>query len=347
MGRFRPEPETIQGAPAKTAVLLVNLGTPAAPTAAALRSYLGEFLADPRVVEIPRPLWWLILHGVVLRLRPKKSAKKYAKIWTPEGSPLAVHTERQAKLLRGSLGAQPKLAVAWAMRYGEPAIGATLNRLKAEGATRILVLPLYPQYAASSSATVFDAVAAWLQGARSVPELRLVRSYHDHPGYIAALAASVRDYWTGHGRPDKLVLSFHGVPQFTVDLGDPYHDQCQITARLLAAALGLAEDQWQISFQSRFGRAAWLQPYTQATLEALGRQGVGRVDVICPGFAGDCLETLEEIAIEVKAAFLAAGGREFHYIPALNERDDWIAALAALAREHLGNWLQVPDATQA
>ena len=344
MSAYRREPEHSHGGPAKTAVLLVNLGTPEAPTAAALRRYLAEFLSDPRVVEIPRPIWWLILHGIVLRLRPKQSALKYAKIWTPEGSPLAVHTERQAKLLRGSLGANPDITVAWAMRYGQPAVAATLDSLKAEGARRILVLPLYPQYAASSSATVFDEVAAWLRRTRNIPELRLVRSYHDHPGYIAALAASVRDYWTSHGRPDKLVMSFHGVPRYTLDKGDPYHCECHKTARLLAAALGLTETQWQITFQSRFGRTEWLQPYTQPTLEALGRQGLGRVDVVCPGFAGDCLETLEEIAIEVRAAFIAAGGKEFHYIPCLNERDDWIAALASLAREHLANWLQAPPA---
>ena len=326
-----------------TAVLLVNLGTPAAPTAKALRRYLAEFLFDPRVVEIPRLPWWLILHGIVLRLRPQRSALKYAKIWTPEGSPLAVHTERQAKLLRGTMGPDPNIAVAWAMRYGDPAIATTLDQLTAEGARRILVLPLYPQYAASSSATVFDAVADWFKRARNVPELRFVRSYYDHPGYIGALAASVREYWTRHGRPTKLVMSFHGVPRFTVERGDPYEDECQTTARLLAHALGLSDAQWQISFQSRFGRTEWLQPYTQATLEQLARQGAGRVDVVCPGFAGDCLETLEEIAIEVRAAFLAAGGGEFHYIPCLNERDDWIAALTAIAREHLGSWLRTSD----
>ena len=339
MSRFSPEPPHVHGSRGKTAVLLINLGTPAAPTAAALRRYLGEFLADPRLVEMPRLLWWLILHGVVLRLRPRQSALKYAKIWTSEGSPLAVHTERQAKLLRGALGADPQLVVGWAMRYGEPNIAATLDRLKAEGARRILVLPLYPQYAASSSAAAFDAVAAWLSRTRNLPELRLVRDYHDHPGYIAALAASVREHWRQQGGPAKLVMSFHGLPQHTLDWGDPYFCECQATARLLAAALNLADDAWQLAFQSRFGRAKWLQPYTQATLEALGRQGLGRVDVICPGFAGDCLETLEEIAMEVRAAFVAAGGGELHYIPCLNERDDWIAALADIARSHLGSWL--------
>ena len=346
MSRYRqetPSPSTYtHGSAARTAVLLVNLGTPTAPTAAALRRYLGEFLWDPRLVEMPRPLWWLILHGIVLRLRPQRSALKYAKIWMREGSPLAVHTERQAKLLRGLIGAGDGMLVDWAMRYGQPSVAMALDRLKAQGARRILVLPLYPQYAASSSASVFDAVATWLQSTRNLPELRLVRSYHDAPDYIAALAASVREHWQRTGQPDKLVMSFHGVPRFTLERGDPYHCECHKTARLLAAALGLSETQWQLSFQSRFGRAEWLQPYTQQTLEALGRAGVKRVDVICPGFAGDCLETLEEIAMEVRAAFLAAGGQEFHYIPALNERDDWIAALAALTRAHCGNWLQLP-----
>ncbi len=346
MSRYRPEPAHSHGGSAKTAVLLANLGTPQAPTEPALRRYLGQFLWDPRLVEIPRPLWWLILHGIILRLRPKRSARKYALIWTAEGSPLKLHTERQAKLLAGALGARGHrdIVVAWAMRYGEPGIGAVLDRLKAEGATRILILPLYPQYAASAGASVFDEVADWLKRTRNVPELRFVRSFHDDPGYIAALAASVEEYWGIHGRPDKLVMSFHGLPRYTLDRGDPYHCECQKTARLLAEKLALAEGQWQLAFQSRFGRTEWLKPYTQPTLEALGRAGTGRVDVICPGFVGDCLETLEEIAIEVRAAFLQAGGREFHYLPCMNERDDWIAALAGLAGEHMGNWLALPAA---
>jgi len=228
------------------------------------------------------------------------------------------------------------------MRYGEPPLKATLDRLKADGVSRILILPLYPQYAASSTATVFDEVAAWLARTRNIPELRLVRSFHDDPGYIAALASSVEAYWGRHGKPEKLVMSFHGLPRYTLERGDPYHCECQKTARLLAEALALSEDQWQLTFQSRFGRTEWLQPYTQPTLEALGRAGVGRVDVICPGFVGDCLETLEEISIEARAAFIQAGGREFHYIPCVNERDDWIAALADLVRQHLVSWCSLP-----
>lgn len=347
MPRFQPEPVHRHGSAAKTAVLLVNLGTPDAPTPAALRRYLGEFLWDPRVVEIPRPLWWLILKGIILNVRPAKSAAKYATIWTTDGSPLKVHTEKQAKLLGGMFAfrGQRDIVVASAMRYGQPSIAATLDRLKAEGCARILILPLYPQYAASTTASAIDAVAAWQQRTRNLPELRFVRSFPDHPGYIAALAGSVRRHWEKHGRPDasgRLVMSFHGLPSFTLKRGDPYFCECQKTARLLAAALGLSDEQWLLTFQSRFGRAEWLQPYTQATLEKLAADGTRRVDVICPGFAGDCLETLEEIADEGKQAFLMAGGGEFNYIPCLNENDDWIAALADLATLHLGHWLTLP-----
>ena len=324
-----------------TAILLVNLGTPEAPTAPALRRYLKQFLSDPRVVEIPRPIWWLILNGIILNVRPKKSARKYAQIWTPDGSPLKVHTEKQAKLLRGALGHadHPDIAVAWAMRYGEPAVPAMLDKLQAEGAKRILVLPLYPQYAASTTASTFDAVAAWLKTKRDLPELQLMRGYHDHAGYIGALAQSVLDHWMAHGRPDdsyRLVMSFHGLPKRCTDLGDPYQSECLATGRLLAQALTLTEQQYAITFQSRFGAAEWLQPYTQPTLEDYARAGVKRVDVICPGFAGDCLETLEEIGLECRDAYLQAGGGEFRYIPCLNERADWIAALTHMALHRLG-----------
>lgn len=323
-----------------TAILLVNLGTPDAPTAPALRRYLGQFLWDPRVVEIPRPVWWFILNGVILNTRPKKSAEKYAAIWTPEGSPLMVHTARQAKLLKGLLGARGRgeLRVDYAMRYGQPGVGDKLGELQAAGVTRILVVPLYPQFAASTSASTMDAVGQWMQTRRNLPEIAFVRDYHDHPGYIDALAASVREHWQAHGRPgekDRVVLSFHGLPQRCVELGDPYQAECLHTGRLLRARLGLSDDQCLITFQSRFGPAKWLQPYTQPTLEELARQGTERVDILCPGFAADCLETLEEIALECKTAFLGAGGKTFHYIPCLNERDDWIAALADIALSRL------------
>ena len=339
--KYSREPEYTHGQQAKAGVLLVNLGTPEAPTAKALRPYLRQFLSDPRVVEIPRALWWLILNGVILNTRPKKSAEKYASIWTAEGSPLKVHTEKQAKLLKGWLSektASP-FVVDYAMRYGEPSIPGTLARMKAAGCDRILILPAYPQYAASSTATAFDAAFDWLKTTRNQPALRTVKHYHDHPAYIQALAANIRDHWQMHGRPDVLVMSFHGVPRYTLDKGDPYHCECQKTGRLLAEALGLDAKQYRLTFQSRFGRAEWIQPYTDKTLETLGREGVGRVDVVAPGFTADCLETLEELAMEGRASFLQSGGKAFHYIPALNGHPRWIDALGQIALENLGGWV--------
>jgi ferrochelatase len=322
-----------------TAVVLCNLGTPEAPTPAAVRRYLAEFLADPRVVEIPRALWLPLLHGVILPLRSAKSAAKYATIWTPEGSPLKVWTERQAKRLQGWLGEHGhRVRVAYAMRYGQPAIARELNALADAGADRILVLSAYPQYSGTTTASVIDAVGAWARTRRHVPELRFVNRYHDDPGYIHALAHRIERHWREHGRPDHLVLSFHGVPERTLRLGDPYHCECRKTARLLADALRLAPSQFTVSFQSRFGKAKWLEPATEPTLVALARAGVKRVDVVCPGFTSDCLETLEEIAQEGRAAFLAAGGGAFHYIPCLNDETEWIHALGAIAARHLAGW---------
>lgn len=337
MSRYRKE-TTSAGSGTRDAVLLVNLGTPEAPTAKALRPYLKQFLSDPRVVEIPRIVWWLILNGIILNTRPKKSALKYASIWTAEGSPLKVHTERQTKLLKGLLGesGRKNILVDYAMRYGHPSIASTLDRLKAAGAARIVVVPLYPQYAASSSASVFDDVATWVQKTRNVPALNFIRSFPADQGYIAALAASVREHWEKIPRGEKLIMSFHGIPKRSVDLGDPYYNECQTTGKLLAHALQLAESEYLITFQSRFGAAEWLQPYTQPTLERLARDGVHSVDVICPGFVADCLETLEEISMECKEAFHANGGKEFHYIPCLNERQDWIAALADFSLASIG-----------
>ncbi len=342
MPRFQPEPPYRHGTPAGTAVILVNLGTPEAPTAPALRRYLKQFLSDPRVVEIPKALWWLILNGIILNILPKKSAAKYASVWTDEGSPLRVHTERQAKLLKGLLGERGhRVEVTWAMRYGQPSVGAVLDRLKAAGHRRILIVPMYPQYAASTTATVVDEAARWLLQTRNQPEMRFLRNYHDDAGYLAALEASVRRHWQQVGPladGDRLLMSFHGLPRRSLDLGDPYFCECHKTGRLLAERLGLRDDQYQICFQSRFGKAEWLQPYTAPTLHAWGQAGVRRVDVICPGFSADCLETLEEIAQEGRDDFLAAGGKEYHYIPALNEAPDWIAALGDLVERHLGGW---------
>ncbi|MFP5418530.1 MAG: ferrochelatase [Gammaproteobacteria bacterium] len=338
---YLKEPDHTHGQPARTGILLVNLGTPEAPTAGALRPYLKEFLSDPRVVEIPRALWWLILNGAILTTRPKKSAEKYAAIWTADGSPLKVHTEKQAKLLKGWLGEKiaTPFMVEYAMRYGNPSVPDTLARMKAAGCDRILVLPAYPQYAASSTATAFDAVFGWLSTVRNQPAVRTVKHYHDHPAYIQALASNIRDYWQMHGRPDVLLMSFHGVPRYTLDKGDPYHCECQKTGRLLAEALGLESGQYRLTFQSRFGRAEWLKPYTDKTLEELGRQAIKRVDVVAPGFVADCLETLEELAIEGRTSFLSAGGKEFNYIPALNEHPHWIDALGRIALENLGGWV--------
>jgi len=336
---FKQEPLFTHGQAPKTGILLCNLGTPEAPTAAALRRYLAQFLSDPRVVEIPRAIWKPLLHGIILRLRPRKSAAKYASIWTPEGSPLKVWTEKQATLLRGWLGERGhRVTVRYAMRYGNPSIASQLDALKAEGASRVLVLPAYPQYSGTTTASVWDAVCDWSRQVRSIPELRFVNRYHDDAGYIGALAQRVRSYWRDQGRPDQLVMSFHGVPERTLKLGDPYHCECQKTARLLAEKLGLGRDQYKVTFQSRFGRAKWLEPYTEPTLKALARSGVKRVDVVCPGFTSDCLETLEEIAIEGRQAFMTAGGQAFHYIPCLNDSPEWITALCQLAQQHLAGW---------
>ena len=333
----------------KTGVLIVNLGTPDAPTKAALRPYLKEFLSDPRVVEIPKPLWWLILNGIILNTRPAQSAKKYASIWTNEGSPLKFHTEKQANLLREYLAQKTDtpLLVEYAMRYGNPSIKSVLNGMTESGCDRILVIPLYPQYAASSSGTVFDSVFEALKSMRNPPELRIIKHFHDHPGYIEALASNISTFWNQHGKPEKLVMSFHGVPKRTLDLGDPYHCECLKTGRLLGEALGLLEDQYIVTFQSRFGRAEWLKPYTVEVIEKMGKQQLSRVDVACPGFASDCLETLEEIAMEVKQTFLNAGGGEFNYIPALNESDKWMQALANIALENLQGWMTAPNQAEA
>lgn len=337
MPRFLPEPEFDHARAARDALLLVNLGTPDAPTTAAVRRYLAEFLSDPRVVEIPRALWLPLLHGIILNVRPGQSARKYAEIWAPEGSPLAVHTARQASLLTERLRSrhgESAPVVDHAMRYGRPSIADALARLREAGCERILVLPLYPQYAASTTASVMDAVGAWLAKTRNIPEVRFVKHFHDHDAYVRALAALVRRHWDRNGR-GKLVMSFHGLPRYTLERGDPYHCECHKTARLLAEALGLAAEDWVLTFQSRFGRTEWLQPYTEPALIELAQAGTRRVDVVCPGFVSDCLETLEEIGIGGKQAFLTHGGREFHLLPCLNETPEWIDALAAMASEHL------------
>ena len=345
-----PEPPFAHDRTARLGVLLLNLGTPEAPTPAAVRRFLAEFLSDPRVVEIPRVAWKALLHGFILRTRPARSAERYATIWTKDGSPLLVHSQRQRTLLLGYLGQRLKALglpsdyaqVELGMRYGTPSSADALQRLHEGGCDRVLVLPLYPQYAASTTASALDAVFEATRRMRRMPALRVVDAYHDDAGYIGALVQSINDYWVKNGRPNKLVLSFHGVPRRTLDRGDPYHCHCQKTARLVATELGLRPEQYAVTFQSRFGRGEWLKPYTHATLVELAGDGMRRVDVACPGFVSDCLETLEEIALEGRAAFLKAGGGEFHAIPCLNEHPAWIAALASLALKNLGGWLDPP-----
>ena len=319
-------------------ILLVNLGTPTAPTPAAVRRYLAEFLADPRVVELPRLLWWPILHGLVLRLRPRRSAEKYAAIWTPQGSPLAVHSALQAERLAEHFASAPESPgqqVAHAMRYGVPSISETIAQLAATGCSKVRVVPLYPQYARSTTQSVRDVLDA-LRATRPAtgPALELVEDFHLHPAYIAALAAGVRRHWAAHGSGEILLMSFHGLPRRAVQRGDPYERQCQATAQRLAQLLELDATRYRLTFQSRFGRARWLEPYTEPTLRTLARDGVRRVDVLCPGFVSDCLETLEEIGLAARAVFLDSGGKEFHLLPCLNESPEWIEALAQIALEH-------------
>ena len=318
-------------------VLLVNLGTPDAPTPAAVRRYLREFLSDPRVVRIPRPLWWLILNFLVLPFRPAKTAKKYASIWRPDGAPLRVYHLRQAQLLRGYLGEQLKrpVPVAAAMRYGTPSIAQGLEELASKGCANVLVVPLYPQYSESTTASAEDALAKSLQKRGGKPKTKVLHDFHDHPMYAKAVARNVNDYWMKHGRPDRLVMSFHGLPQAVVDAGDPYEKQCRESARRIATELGWNDARTVISFQSRFGKAEWVKPYTADTLASLAREGTRRVDVICPGFAADCLESLEEIGIEGRDTFLSAGGKEFHYIPTTNDTPAWMTALTQIAMENL------------
>jgi protoporphyrin/coproporphyrin ferrochelatase len=325
----------------RVGILLTNLGTPQAPQKRELRTYLKEFLSDPRIVEVPRLLWWFILNGIILNIRPARSAKSYRKVWTEQGSPLLVHTRNQAQALQLAMSERwgEQVIVDFAMRYGEPAIASAVQGMLERGVRKLLVLPLYPQYSCSTTASTFDALAADFTRRRWLPELRFVTHYHDHPAYIAALTDSIRAHWEHNGRADKLLFSYHGEPRSYLDKGDPYHCECLKTARLLAEALGLTEAEHMTVFQSRFGREEWLQPYTDETLKTLPGQGVKSVQVICPGFSSDCLETLEEIALENRDYFLEAGGERFEYIPCLNNEPGHITALARLAQEQMSGWL--------
>ncbi len=343
---FQGEPGFQHGEIPAVGILVVNLGTPEAPTAKAVRPYLREFLWDRRVIEISRPKWWLILNLLVLTFRPRKSAEAYASIWTEEGSPLLLYSQRigekMEEVLRRSVGGP--LHVRLGMTYGEPSVASALAELKAKGCRRILVLPLYAHYSSTSSGAAFDAVMRELMTWRRVPEVRTVQEYHDEPGHIRALADSVRELWSREGEPERLLFSFHGIPQRYFDHGDPYHCLCHKTARLVAENLGLERERYVVSFQSLFGREEWIKPYTEMTLKAMAGSGVRSVDVVCPGFSVDCLETLEEIDEENRHYFLEAGGEQFRYIPCLNDRQDHVDFLAGLVRRNLEGWVTEPGA---
>ena len=340
MARYTGSEEIIHQQVPCAGILLTNLGTPDAPTASAVRRYLAEFLSDPRVIEIPRPLWWLILHGIILRIRPEKSAKLYRKIWTREGSPLLNYVEKQARAVQDLLANRVTgpVKVEVGMRYGNPSLQTALENLKMANVQRLLVLPLYPQYSATTTASTFDAITGILQTWRWIPELRMVNHYHDEAGYIDLLAKSIHMHWQNHGQAEKLLFSFHGIPKHYFLAGDPYFCECQKTARLVAEKLGLSADQWLITFQSRFGPREWLQPYTDKTLQSLAESGTSSVNVICPGFSSDCLETLEEINIQNRALFLSCGGKNFTYIPALNDSAAHIEMLTDLLVRNMQGW---------
>jgi ferrochelatase len=338
--KYKGNPEYKHDSPACIGVLITNLGTPDAATPAALRKYLAEFLSDPRVIEVPKPVWWCILHGIILRTRPKKSAEAYEKVWTENGSPLLDFSLKQLEGIKATIKEKTDLPVKveLAMRYGNPSIQSGLEKLRAANAQRLLVLPLYPQYSASTTASAFDAVAKELTQWRHLPELRMVNHYHDNPAYIDALANSIEEHWQTNSKPEKLIFSFHGLPKHYFLAGDPYHCECHKTARLVAEKLGLNEDEWQVTFQSRFGPREWLKPYTDVTLKQLAKKGIKSVNIICPGFSADCLETIEEIDMQNREFFIEAGGEQFSYIPALNDKPEHIELLSNIICQHLQGW---------
>jgi len=326
-----------------TGILITNLGTPDAATPSAVRRYLGEFLSDPRIVEANRLIWWFALHAVILRIRPKPVAKNYQKIWTDEGSPLLAISKKQKASLQQAIEPhfKGKVKVELAMRYGNPSIKEALLRLKEAGVQRLLVLPLYPQYSATTTASTFDAIADELKTWRWLPEFRMVQHYHDHEAYIQALVNSITSFQEKNGQPEKLLFSFHGLPQKYLDQGDPYFCECHKTARLVAEKLGLKQDQWILAFQSLFGREEWLKPYAKNTLINWAEEGIKNIQVICPGFSADCLETLEEIQVENSDYFLNAGGEKFDYIPALNDEPEHIGMMGQLIKQHAADWLNI------
>jgi ferrochelatase len=318
---------------APVGVLLTNLGTPDSHEVVDVRRYLKEFLSDRRVVSMSPLIWWPLLNLVILNIRPKYSARAYQKIWTDEGSPLLAFSRQQAQALQSALGNDGRYTVELAMRYGKPSIAAGMASLKQRGARQIVVLPLYPQFSHTTTSSTRDAVDGVVNDDQAPPEIHFISQYYAHPGYIAALADSVREHWARSGRADKLLMSFHGIPEDYVAAGDPYAEQCRQTAKLLADTLALSEDEWLLTFQSRVGKKAWLRPYTDKTLQVLAQSGTRSVQIVCPGFSVDCLETLEEIQVENRDYFIEAGGERYEYIPCLNAREDHIQMLASLVRE--------------
>lgn len=346
--KYHGYPNFKHNQPGRVGVLLTNLGTPEAPTAKALRPYLKQFLWDPRVVEVPRPLWWLILNGIILRVRPKRSAAAYAEVWTDEGSPLLTHSLNQAKALQSSLAQHygDQIVVDVAMRYGQPSIPSVIDSMLSAGVRKLIVLPLYPQYSAATTGSTFDAIADDFKQRRWLPDFRFVSHYHDHKKYISTVANRIKAHWAEHGRADKLLFSYHGMPQKYLEKGDPYHCECHKTTRLIAEQLGLAPNEYLTTFQSRFGNDPWLQPYTDETLKALPQQEIKSVQIICPGFSSDCLETIEEIGGENRDYFLEAGGERYEYIPCLNADSDHIELMQTIIEEQANDWLtaQMQDA---
>ncbi|BFM07478.1 ferrochelatase [Halioxenophilus aromaticivorans] len=334
--KYKNTPDFNHASQEKIGVLITNLGTPDEPTKPALKRYLKEFLSDPRVVEFPRALWWMVLNGVILQIRPKRSAQAYKTVWTEQGSPLLTITLAQLAALQKEFG--PDVSVYAAMRYGNPSLSSVVEKMLADGVRKLLVVPLYPQYCAATTASTFDALAQDFTQRRWLPELRFISHYHDYSPYITACAGAIKEHWRQHGRAERLVLSFHGIPKRYLLKGDPYFCECHKTSRLIAQALGLSEGEYKMTFQSRFGREEWLKPYTDETLKQLAADGTKSVQVFCPGFAADCLETIEEIDVENRQYFIEAGGEKFEYIPALNDAPHHISALAQLIRDNLGGW---------
>lgn len=343
--KYKGNPDYKHDTPACTGVLITNLGTPDAPTPAALRKYLGEFLSDPRVIETPKLIWWFVLHCIILRIRPRRSAEAYEKVWTENGSPLLDISIKQADKIQTELSKRVDgpIKVELAMRYGNPSIESGLEKLRDANAKRILIFPLYPQYSAATTASTFDAVADVLKKWRLIPEIRMINHYHDNADYINALANSIKQYWQNNFKPEKLLFSFHGLPKDYFLAGDPYHCECYKTARLVAERLELNDDEWQLTFQSRFGPREWLQPYTDITLKELATNGIKSVQIVCPGFSADCLETIEEIDMQNRDFFTEAGGEEFSYIPALNDSAEHIDVLSKIIQTHCKGWQNYQD----